>query len=288
MRVRTLSDGAGSAYVTATATPTWDSTPPAVPTITSWKPEASYGRMVLRFTTSSSDNYQYRITILTNGFPSYGAWTSVGNSQSVVSVAGTFSEGQIASCSVEVRDQYYNTSAAVGGDYTIKAYQQTIVSTSSGNFRQGSWNAYTGNSRPYQGYFSNPSFIYTGLYFFGTNAIYNAIQATSTFGGTVTVQGMTAVVIRATGIGNFTETDYMGSSATATATGTPTVQNIAVHGSLNQNVVYQPGFTAAAITAFTNGTAKSVGFYVNSLDYSAFLMPSENALAGAVTITSLG
>ena len=288
MRVRTLSDGGASAYVTVSATPTWDNTPPAVPTITGWKPEASYGRMVLRFTTSSSDNFQYRITILTNGFPSYGAWTSVGNSASVSFVAGTFAEGQIASCNVEVRDQYYNTSAGVGGDYTIKPYQQNVFANSSGNFRQGAWNSYTGDSRPYQGYFSNPSFIYTGLYFFATNAIYNAIQATSTFGGTVTVQSMTALVARVPGIGNSIQTVYMGTSATVSASGTPSVQNIVAYPNLSTSSTYQPAFNAAAIAAFSNGTAKSVGFYVNSTAYSAFYMPSENVFAGFVQITSLG
>lgn len=288
MRVRTLSAGGASAYVTVSATPTWDNTPPAVPTITSWEPEASYGRMVLRFTTSSSDNYQYRTQILTNGFPTFGAWTSVGNSESVSYVAGTFAEGQIMTGLVEVRDQYYNTSTPVGGDYTLKPAVQNIFANSSGNFRQGSWNAYTGDSRPYQGYFSNPSFIYTGCYFFATNAIYNAIQATSYLGGTVTVTGMTALVARATGIGNSVQTVYMGTSATASASGTPTVQNIVAYPNLSTSSTYQPAFNAAAVTAFSNGTAKSVGFYVNSTAYSAFYMPSENVFAGMVTVNSLG
>ena len=39
---------------------------------------------------------------------------------------------------------------------------------------------------------------------------------------------------------------------------------------------------------FKSGSAKSVGFYVNSTAYSAFYMPSENVYAGMVTVTSLG
>jgi len=288
MRVASRNSAGDSAFVTKSATPLWDNTPPAVPTITSWKPEASYGRMVLRFTTSSSDNYQYRTQILTNGFPSYGAWTSVGNSESVTYVAGTFADGQTLSGLVEVRDQYNNTSTLVGGDYTLKPAVQNIFATSSGNFRQGSWNAYTGNSRPYQGYFSNPSFIYTGCYFFATNAIYNAIQATSYLGGTVTVTGMTGLVARASGVGNSVQTVYMGTSATASASGTPSVQNIVAYSNLSTSATYTPAFNAGAVTAFSNGTAKSVGFYVNSTAYSAFYMPSENVFAGMVTVNSLG
>ena len=288
MRVKSSNGAGDSAFVTKSATPLWDTTPPAVPTITSWKPEASYGRMVLRFTTSSSDNYQYRIQILTNGFPSTGAWTSVGNSQSVVYVAPTFASGQTATGLVEVRDQYLNTSAQVGGDYTLKPQVQSVFANSSGNFRQGSWNAYTGNSRPYQGYFSTPSFVYTGCYFFATNAIYNAIQATSYLGGTISVTGMSALVVRVPGIGNSVQTVYMGTSATASASGTPSVQNIVAYPNLSTSSSYQPAFNAAAIAAFSNGTAKSVGFYVNSTAYSAFYMPSENVFAGMVEITSLG
>ena len=292
MRVRTLSAGGASAYVTVSATPTWDNTPPPLPTVTSWEPEASYGRMVIRFTASSFDNYQYEVNFRINGggWNFANVWNSLANSQSIVRALTTSPDSNNSiDVRVRVRDQYYNTSSwTTTYNYTLKNAVQNIFANSSGNFRQGSWNAYTGNSRPYQGYFSNPSFIYTGLYFYATNAIYNSLQATSTFGGTITVTDMTALIIRATGIGNFTQFVYYGTSATTSASGTPTVQNlVATTVGLNQNVGYYLGL-GHAVNDFKSGSAKSVGFYVNSTAYSAFYMPSENVFAGMVTVTSLG
>ncbi len=168
---RTPKNGSYSGYTSNATTGVHpDTTPPALPTITSWKPEASYGRMVLRFTTSSSDNYQYRIQILTNGFPSTGAWTSVGNSQSVVYVASTFASGQIASCSVEVRDQYLNTSTPVGLSYTLAASPTTVHSTATNYWRNtnsGQYNA-DGQSRMIQGYYSTSAYNAIGMMYYGS------------------------------------------------------------------------------------------------------------------------
>ena len=102
------------------------------------------------------------------------------------------------------------------------------------------------------------------------------------------MQSLTGFIISVPGIGNSVQTVYMGTSATASASGTPSVQNIVAYPNLSTSSSYQGAFNAGAIAAFSNGTAKSVGFYVNSTAYSAFYMPSENVFAGYVQITSLG
>lgn len=184
MRVRTTSAGGASAYVTASATPLWDTTPPPQPTITSLKPEASYGRMVLRFTTSSKDNHQYRVQQLMNGFPTMGAWTSVGNNQTVAYVLpDTFQGGQVCGAVLYVRDKNSNSSSGVTADYKLAESPIVHRAKAAGHTRNGSFDSVSSlANQPAQGYYSAGN-EYSGLWYYGTNAIYNSMKTEGTHCG---------------------------------------------------------------------------------------------------------
>lgn len=293
MRVRSLGAGGGvSAWVTVSATPTWDLTPPALPTVTSLKPESSYGRLVYRFTTASSDNHQYRYRRRTNnGAWTTGSWTNVGNSQSVAIVLGTFSSGNDVDVEVQVRDVWLNTSAwSSSWRYKLKPATQDILVSDLNHYREGDWN-YAGNGYAYQGYFSSSSSQYYGIILFASS-IPAACDADGTVGGKINVTSMQLRGLRRTfpgggdpGIGNFEVSIYLGTTAKASATGSygaGDISNVVNFGKVNnQGQLYYFTLSTAQRNAMRDGD-RSMGLERQSTEYLAV------AACDRMRITSLG
>lgn len=115
MRVRTLSGGGPSVWVQrGPVAPINDVTPPANATIQSFKPEASYGRMVVRFTTpNDADFHSFRIQYYLKT-PSYqtawtsGPWTNANRNTAYARVTETGGAGWIMYVRIQVRDNDMN------------------------------------------------------------------------------------------------------------------------------------------------------------------------------------
>lgn len=143
-RIRTMSDGGPSAWVQVGPTePINDVTPPANANITSFRPESSYGRMVLRFTCPADadfDAYQVQHNVNGGGYTAM-AWTSASPSQAVALVTATGAAGQVRGARVLVRDEDGNVRTGSTVTYTLQA-SPIIVDPSgdlSGTFRSGAW-----------------------------------------------------------------------------------------------------------------------------------------------------
>lgn len=192
MRVRTLSACGNSAWVTKSATPGWDTTPPAKVTYTSFKPESSYGRMVLRFTTASSDNHEYRVLRRASTIPNTTSlwvkvrdWTSVGNSQNVSLVVAELgnSPGQrwYNECYVEVKDKWGNYQSCGVVKYECDPSPTIVEPVGSTHWTQNYYGTNTTHpNRPFSG-ISGAGDVHFG-YFFYNNGIRNAVTATATHG----------------------------------------------------------------------------------------------------------
>jgi hypothetical protein len=142
LRVRTLSLGGSSAWVSCSATPVWDVTPPANANITSWKPETSYGRMVVRFTTSSSsdlNSYLVQQRLAGGTFVNVGSWTAANPSTAYAVVCATRSAGQVAEVRVLLRDDLLNQNSGDTATYTLAASPITVDPSGdkSGTWRDG-------------------------------------------------------------------------------------------------------------------------------------------------------
>lgn len=141
MRIRSVADGIGvSQWVYAGPTsPINDITPPADATITSYTPEASYGRVVLRFNTPSADFYQYAVQRRINGgaIETIVGWTSTGPSTAVAQVIGSYTAGTVVEARVLVRDLALNQRTGPWQTYTLTASPVVIDAVDSGTWRDG-------------------------------------------------------------------------------------------------------------------------------------------------------
>lgn len=299
MRVRTTSDGGPSAYVTASATPLWDNSPPALPTITSFKPESSYGRMVIRFTTSSSDNNQYEVNWRINGGGwNFGnIWNSVGNSQAVSQVLTTTPNdpgGYLLETRVRVRDQYQNTSGWTSTwNYTTEESPIIVAPNSSGHWRSGTYGQNTSNpTRVYQGYFSNPSYNYYGYFYYGTQ-IADRCNAIGTVGGDKTVTNMRNYLIREGGGNNVADCVYVGTHTMTTNPGfvngaVAPLSSVSCIGTLTYGQGAWMTLPSTARSALVNGSQRGVGCAAPTGKPYMFLYPYTTTFQGWIEITHLG
>lgn len=299
MRVRTTSAGGASAYVTKTGTPLWDNTPPADATVTSFKPESSYGRLVVRFTTSSSDNYEYLVE--KNASPGstpwslVSGWNSTGNSQTKSHVVQTGTSGQTWWVRVQVRDQYGNTSIGSEYYYTLKPQLQSVFATTMGHWRQGVWGYDWANAgRAYQGYFTNPAYLYYGFWWYAPNAFVNATNATSSFGGKVTSttwnvsfwrEGGGNAVQDALIIGSHTTPSYPGTGNTTIGLGG--IDNVYTWGTLNYGEGKIFNLSNSIRDALSNGSR--YGLATNTQKPYMFMIPlASQSSNGRVDVWTLG
>jgi hypothetical protein len=143
MRVRATSPGGSSAWVSkGPVTPINDTTPPTTPVITSFKPESSYGRMVVRFTTAASaDINSYRVDYNTDGGAYVtGSWVACNPSTAIAVVLGkTFVATDIAGVRVYYKDDTGNISAADTATYTLVASPKVLSATDSATWRVDEW-----------------------------------------------------------------------------------------------------------------------------------------------------
>lgn len=142
MRVRATSAGGVSDWAQAgPVTPVNDTTPPPAPVITSFKPESSYGRMVVRFTTANvADFGAYRIdTNVNGGAYTVGSWVTANPNVAVGVVTGTYSAGQTPGVRVYYRDDTGNVSAADTASYALVATPKIVDPTDSATWRVDEW-----------------------------------------------------------------------------------------------------------------------------------------------------
>lgn len=299
MRVRTTSAGGPSAYVTKTGTPLWDNDPPALPTITSFKPESSYGRMVIRFTTSSSDNSQYEVNWRINGGAwNFGnIWNSVGNSQAVSQVLTNTPNdpgGYLLETRVRVRDQYQNTSGWTSTwNYTTEQTPIIVAPNSSGHWRSGVYGQNTSNpTRVYQGYFSNASYNYYGYFYYGTQ-IADRCNAIGTVGGDKTVTNMRNYLIREGGGNNVADCVYLGTHTMTTNPGfvagaVAPLSNLGCQGTLTYGQGAWLTLSASARAALVNGSQRGTGIAAPTGKPYMFLYPYTTQFSGWIEISHLG
>lgn len=190
-RVRLVDNlGATSAWVSSspfTTTSTPDTTPPGPALITSFKPETSFGRMVVRGTWPSDvDLVSGKIEYLPPG-GGYGVWYSAWSGavtpgatfSQVVTTIGSGSGNPQISVRIRVTDSSGNERIGNSVTYTLKPSPQTVYPSATNHYcfgNGGMWNN-NANGRPYEGYYSLPGNNYAGFFFYGTQArsvIYNA------------------------------------------------------------------------------------------------------------------
>lgn len=143
MRVRTLSAGGPSDWVqVGPVAPVNDNTGPGPSTISSWKPEASYGRMVARGNFSADADTATGQVFFNTG----GGWVSVWGpagitpNQAFAIVAGTGSNGQNVSVLVRTWDANGNINTADRiASYTLAAGTAIIAPTDGYTSRNGAW-----------------------------------------------------------------------------------------------------------------------------------------------------
>lgn len=145
MRVRSTSLGGPSAWVVrGPVEPVNDITPPPNPAITSFKPESSYGRMVLRFTTPNVpdfNSYLIQHRFGTSGYSNLTGWVAANPNTPVAVVCLTIAAGQDYRVRILVRDDDFNQNTGSEAQYVAVA-SPTIIDPSgslSGTFRNGAW-----------------------------------------------------------------------------------------------------------------------------------------------------
>jgi hypothetical protein len=298
MRVKATNNGGESGWVLRGATPSWDITPPALPTVTSWKPESSYGRMVFRCKTSSSDNSKYEVNfkVGSGGWNLANVWNNCSNSQNLVLHLTTApNAAQTISARIRVKDAAGNVSGWTSSKtYTTAVSPTTVWATSSGHWRNPAFGQNTGNpTRPYQGYYDNPGSEYAGYFWYG-NGITNAINAAS--GRSVT--RMQIVLYREGGGNNRDDCVYVGTTTRASNPGNVVANPDHVHspaciGTLRYGELKAFDLTGTHVNNFVAGH-KGIGLnqskpYMFLYPYNKTIgNPATHAGNGNITIHHLG
>jgi hypothetical protein len=297
LRVRSLSPGGSSAWVTVSATPAWDATPPANVTNTSWQPEASYGRMVIRFNTPNDDIAAFRIYYqIDSGSPVL--WTDwVGCSPNTAYAYNTVngSAGQRMWSRVDVRDGFGNVRVGDWIYYDLATSPIPVLPSGVGHWRNGAYGQNSGDpNRPFQGYFTDPALTYIGMFWYGT-ALTDACNASASLGGKKPITGMSLILNRIGGGNNVQDCCYVGSHdginkpANGTVAAEPGVNYVDCIGTLAYGGVGEFWTTAGAWTRIRDGIDR--GFAMKAptgKPYMTMARTDENVFQGAVNIHHLG
>lgn len=292
-------DNVGVITVTTPANP--DTTPPNDATITSFKPESSYGQMWLRGSWPSTADFNFgQIQTSTNN----ADWTNVYNAAASPSGAialnvGTFSAGQTAYCRVNVRDATGNWRYGPSQNYSLVESPYTVAADASNQWRNTNGGAYgdTGNSQPYQWYYSNAAFIARGLFYYGTKP-----QDQLQYGGRRTIVSGRIFLIRANGVGasaaggvGIMLHSELYSPGTVSGVGAPNFFGTnTVVASLTTPVIggstYQAWGDLPSNWAndLVQGTYRGIGIYTGSGPYLALQSVSANGYSGVLEFTHLG
>lgn len=298
--VRTLDNGSlfsstVSAGGTTAVNP--DSTPPGNASVSTWKPESSYGNMVLRATMPGDADFNfYQVQYSTNGGASWTNWNGAGSASTpgaaFASSLGTFGAGSTVYARINVRDASGNWRIGPAYGYTLLASPYTVFADASNQWRNsggGQWN-YTGDYRPYHGYFSNPTFNYMGMWFYGTKFA-DIFGASRTF--TAVQMYLSRVGCGANAAQNFSfyTHGYTTNPGTVSGWGTPSL----IDGPLSTSTAL--AYSQAAwqnmdlgwIGVLAAGSRRGVAIYsAGGTPYACFTSVSEDAYSGAWSVTHLG
>lgn len=293
-------DNAAGSFVNITTSVNPDTTPPAAPTITYFKPVTSYGRMEVNGTwpSDADTNYGEIAYYPGNGGPVLlweGAVTPGASFTRNFHTNGGITEaaGQTPVVNVRARDASGNWSAVAQSTYTLIESPYLLSADSSNSWRNEAGGRYNsaGNFRLIQGYYSNPALNSTGLWYYGTK-----IADQVHYGGRRTFTNVEIFMRRNTG-----------------GDGVPRDVSIVLHGeTVNPGNAYQAGPTTyntptvvatlawnggeawAAIpsgwwTDLINGTRKGVAIKdTDGIPYVILDSVSENGNSGKLRFTHLG
>lgn len=299
--VNNISSAAQSASVTTTAQP--DTTPPTEATITSFKPETSYGNMVIRGNWPSDADFTSgtveRSTDNTN-WTTNQTFTSQtpGASFSSTLGGGPYTAGTTVYVRVKVTDTNNNTRTGATQSYTLITSPSLITADATNSWRNTNGGQYNvnGNYRPYQGYFSNATWNAYGLWYYGTKP--NSDLSNS---GRRTITGLRFLIIRwdagaSTAMSPVfvlhKETTSPGTVIGVAApaifgtedVSTATVQTVAT----GNNVAWETLSTQWGID-LVNGTYRGIAVYdATSPVYANFASVADNGLTGTLEFTHLG
>lgn len=167
-RVRTIAPGGVSDWAQiGPATPINDTTPPAAPTLHSFKPEASYGRLVARVTTSGDTTGMcLQRSINSGGWEN--VWCSgVSGGQYVAVDMGTFGAGTNVQLRAAVHDALGNWGYYVLASWTLRTSPIVLLADGTNNWTYPGYNA--ADKRPKQGYLVDPNTYSIGMWYYNTN-----------------------------------------------------------------------------------------------------------------------
>lgn len=299
-RDTSLAESAWSSNLVVSTLANPDTTPPNNAVITSFEPEASYGRMVIRFTCpTNSDFHSFYIQKRTDSgaWSNFNGWTTASPGQSLAYHIGTWSANQAAYARIHVRDNNGNvrTGATVG--YYVLPSPYTISATGSTTWKDvngGTYN-FDGNYRPYMGYVSDPKFNARGLFTYGTGpqSLYYGGKRTIT-SATIYLKrencGSSAAATPVLALHQFASPPASGSGQSApTIYGTPTSSGV----SLTTPAVGGGAAWGTVPTAWAqylvNGTYRGIAIYTSSgSPYICLSSVSENSSSGDIRFYHLG
>lgn len=293
-------DNASTVNITTLQAP--DSSPPTTPTITSFQPAVSYGRMrlVVAWPNDSDTTLTGEVTYQPGGGGAPVVWSQsvTRNTSSTINFGDapysiTESAGNTVSVSVRWRDPAGNWSSAATSSYTLIASPYLLSADASNSWRNESGGRYNsaGNFRLIQGYFSNPSLNSIGLWYYGTK-----IADQVFYGGRRTVSNIEIYMQRNTGgdgvprdvsIVLHNETTSPGNAyTTAPATfNTPTVVATLQWGGGNAWATIPSGWQSDLL----NGTRRGVAIRdTDGIPYVVLDSVTENGQSGQLKFTHLG
>lgn len=171
VRVSTIAPGGQSTYSQlGPVTPVTDTAPPAAPTISSWTPEASYGRMVVRGNWASDGDTAmgYVYDSVHNGGGYQLLWSGAVSPGAAFAFADTYNEQVHQSPTVIVRnaDIHGNMSGDAAANYPALLDSTEFIRPDEGGGTYGTTTGWNHNGTVYTGYDGSQYDI--GVYFYGT------------------------------------------------------------------------------------------------------------------------
>jgi hypothetical protein len=277
MRVRALSAGGASDWAQAgPKTPVIDTTPPADAAINALKPEASYGRLVLRFTTPGDadfNGYRVKWKYGLTGAVTNGAWVTANRNTAYGVVVGTFDAGDNVYAGVDVKDDAGNINTGGFAAYLLAASPIVIDPSGdkSGTYAEGvGWRndavralteIATGYTYPHRN---------IGCFFYGTQLFDRLSENAASYGRTFT-SGHTIEIYRENEGGLTTAVvPRFQTHALTGRSGAPAVGGSGASESqlLGPSMIRSTPVDTSVYTlpatwfdAFRSGTSKGIGFY---------------------------
>jgi hypothetical protein len=280
-RTGTAQSGSFSAWqATVTTGPHPDTTPPVLPTITSWQPEGVYGRMWLRLTwPGGADHAAIHVQRSVNG----GTWTDITFNTTTLATAfnlGDWAAGTSIQARARSRDAIGNWSAwRTSSTYTLAESPSLVFCDATNYWRDtngGEYNA-DGLSRPIQGYYTNGFWNARGMLYYGQN-IRNACAGKTVTSIKVTLDRFDGGGTAGAQNIHVVNHDIATNPGRVTGVARPEVYNEAVIASLAWNQSTEATLTTAQRDAFITGTARGLGIFISSGNQYVILKSRANSV----------